>query len=447
MGVSWSIMAWELWHVLYTKGFTALNISRKESEVQDAGCTFHSLHGRLFFMYQRLPPFLKPRVHNPFLTFQVPTMNSVIKGESSNPKAGRDSQYKFILIDEAAHIECLDEMWKGCRNACNSVCLNSTPPKKKVNNKFAELREMKNSGFKKLKFHWKQHPLKDDAWFKKKTAAMTNQEIAQELEIKYDTALEERSYPEYRDQIHMLSHKVYLNNKRPLYCFMDFGLLGEVFAWAQTDVYNRLFMLYYKIYFNKLTKELIPEMVSNLAHLGYTGNIEDIIFIGDKSGNKRSRTTKTSVIDEYKTLSDGKIIIKSKELSNDEKMKCTKEFLKNHVEVNGIMKPQFNISKEPTCIKLANCFKMLEMNRAGTDHIDNKYTHAVNAVEYGINYLFPRRKDKPAMACSERNMSEADTDLAQNKFEQLLGKPKDHRLNSAAAVVANHRITRKGVMR
>ena len=94
-------MGWQLHQALYTKGFTSLNISRKESVVQDAGNTHHSLFGRIKFVHDRLPPFLKPIIHNPFLTFRVPSMNSIIKGESSNPKAGRDSQYKFILIDEA----------------------------------------------------------------------------------------------------------------------------------------------------------------------------------------------------------------------------------------------------------------------------------------------------------------------------------------------------------
>jgi hypothetical protein len=50
MGISWTIMMWELHQVLYTKGFTALNISRKESEVQDSGNTYHALHGRLLFL-------------------------------------------------------------------------------------------------------------------------------------------------------------------------------------------------------------------------------------------------------------------------------------------------------------------------------------------------------------------------------------------------------------
>lgn len=388
LGISWTTMGWELHNVLYTKGFTALNISRKESEVQDSGNTFHALHGRLLFMYQRLAPFLKPRVHNPFLIFSVPSMNSVIRGESANPNAGRDTQYKFIFIDEAAFIECLDEMWKGVRSATNTIFINSTPPKESVNNKFAEIKEMPNSGFTKMSFHWTDNPQHDENWFKKKTAAMTEEEIAQEVLVGYDKARTNRSYPEYDDGVHLLGHKVYLNPKSKLYCFMDFGLEGEGWIFAQKDFEDRLFCIYYVIFKNKLTPELYAEFTKSLDAIGYTGQISDIIFIGDKSGNKRSRLTKTSVIGDWKTVSGNQIIIKTKELSNDEKMKCVKTCLKKYI--NG--RPQFNISNETTCLDLAKCIKNVTLDKSGMDHIDNKYTHAVNMLEYGINYLFPKTK-------------------------------------------------------
>ena len=389
MGVTWTIMGWELHRDLYTKGFTALNISRKETEVQDTGNTFHSLHGRLLFMWQRLPPFLQPKIHNPYLTFSVPSMNSVIKGESSNPNAGRDTQYKFIFVDEAAFIECLDEMYKGLRNATNTLCLVSTPPKESFNNKFCEIKELKNSTFVRMSFHWREHPEKDEEWYKRKTSTMNEEEIAQELEIGYDKAKINRSYPEYDDRFHLLGHKVYLNLKSTLYCFQDYGLDGEVFLFAQKDFEDRLFFIYYRIFKNMLTSELYAEFVKCLDAIKYQGEIKDIIFVGDKSGSKRSRLTKTSVIEEYKKVSNGAIDIKTRSnLTNDEKMKCVKACLKKYI--NG--RPQFNISNEPTCLEFAKCMKNITLDKTNDDHIDNDYTHAVNAVEYGINYLFPRIK-------------------------------------------------------
>lgn len=437
MGISWTVMGWETHQVLYTKGYTALNISRKESEVQDSGNTFHSLHGRVSFIYDRLPPFLKPRIHKPFLIFSVPSMNSVIKGESANPKAGRDTQYKFIFVDEAAHVDCLDEMWKGLRNASNTICLNSTPPKESVNNKFAEIKDIKNSGFVKMGFDWHENPSHTQEWYNKKTASMTEQEIAQEILRQYDKALTNRSYPEYNDTIHLLDHKVYLNPKATLYCFMDYGLDGEVFLFAQKDVRDRLFILYYKICINMLTQELYIEFIKCLEKLGYRGPIKDIFFIGDKSGNKRNRITKTSVIQDYKTVSNNQIIIHTRELTNDEKMKCTKMALKN--KIDG--RPQINISKEPTCLNFAKCLKSLTLNKSGADHVDNKFTHAVNAFEYGVNWLFPKTKAAGIVLGVDPGepVRGIDGEIIKEQ-EELISGPA-----SINTVIGNYRIERKSI--
>jgi len=180
-----------------------------------------------------------------------------------------------------------------------------------------------------------------------------------------------------------------------------------------------------------------------LAELGYEGKAKDIRFIGDKSGDKRSRTTKTSVIDEYRTLSKGDIDIRYRELSNDEKMKCMKSCLKSYVNVNGVMKPQFNVSKQASCSKFVQALKMLQLNKGKKDHLDNKYTHVVNAAEYGVNFLFPRKKIEGAVVCLESNQridtNEDGEDVVMNNSAD---KPA-----SVSAVLSQYRIHRKGVMR
>lgn len=439
MGISWTIMGWQLHNVLYNKGFTALNISRKESEVQDSGNTHHCLFGRLFFMYSRLPPFLRPRIHNPFLTFKVPSMDSVIKGESSNPKAGRDSQYKFVFIDEAAFIDCLDEMWKGVRSASNSICLCSTPPQSKVNNKFAELREMKNSGFKHMRFHWSMHPEYTPEWYARKTASMQKHEIAQELEIAYDAALTNLSYPEFNDTVHVLDHKVYLNPESKLYCFMDFGLDGEVFLFAQKDRDDRLFFLYYRVFQNMLTPELYNEFLKALGHIGYTGPIKNIGFIGDRSGSRRHRTSKKSVIEEYYDISKGAMDIKYQEnLTNEEKMRNFKTFLKR--TING--KPQCNLSKEETCLKFAEAIRCIQLNPRKDDHLNtDRYIHVINAAEYGISYLFPRKKAECCIVSLDPGQ-----EIENSEGKKVVVPGPHQKAASAASVVGAYRIQRKGVI-
>jgi len=387
MGISWVVMAFQLHQALFTEYFTSLNISRKENEVQDSGCTYHSLIGRVHFMYRNLPPEFKLRTHTPFLTFHVLATSSVIKGESANKNAGRDTQYKFVFVDEAAHIDVFREMWKAVRSCTNSVLVNSTPPEDAQENKYVELRELTldRGGFKVMKFHWSEHPLKDEGWFKKKTATMTEEEVNQELEIKYDRTKSEKSYIEWSDDIHRSSRNFYYNPKHPLILGFDFGLEGEVIEFLQQDEKDRLFMLWCYEQKNLLTQEHYRNFLKILQDIRYTGKISDILAIGDHHhGHRRDRTSKRSVIEEYSAVSGGHLIIRTKNIgTNEEKRRTIKTVLK--ARVDGL--PKIQVSSR--CDKFSKAIAYSHLNRQGTDHNDDWSTHKVNAFEYVVCWLYP----------------------------------------------------------
>jgi len=387
MGISWVTMAFELHQALFTSYFTCLNISRKESEVQDSGCTFHSLMGRIRFMYNHLPPFLRLKIHAPFLTFRVLSTESIIKGESSNKNAGRDTQYKIIFIDEAAHIECFNDMYKSCRNSTDCLFLNSTPPSDPFDNKYVEIKNLAKSGFEMMKFHWSEHPDKDQEWYKKKTAGMNEEEINQELEIGYKRQTIQRSYEEYEDIVHRSNHNIYYNKNYPLIVGMDFGLASEVMLFLQQDKFKRLFLIYEYEKENLLTPEHYKNFLISLGKIGYKGNIIDIEIYGDPfSGNRRHRTSGETVIEQYRTISGGKMHIQINTVSFDEKRRCTKALLKDRV--NG--QPRFQASK--SCESFSKCMARSRMNKTGKDHIDDWSTHKVNAFEYVVTNKYPLLK-------------------------------------------------------
>ena len=392
MGISWFVMAFELHQALFTDYFTVLNISRKESEVEDTGKTFHSLMGRIDFIYQRLPNWLKFQMRNPKLSFQVYKTHSIIKGESANKDAGRDTQYKMIFVDEAAHIDVFPEMWKGIRNSTDCLVINSTPPSDPADNKYFELKQIierdqqKGAGFKKLKFHWSQHPNKDEDWFNKKTAAMTDEEISQELEIGYSSTKTRFSYPEFDTPIHVSDHKIYFNPKSKLYITFDFGLAATVMLFLQIDKDRRAFMIDEYEEKEKLPPEHYKNLLRILAKIGYQGALDDIIYYGDEAGNKRSQTTMTSVIQEYNMASKGLVRIKTRPIRFDEKARTCKKFLKDRVNEM----PRFVISSN--CTKFPTAVKACRFNKTGTDHVDNWATHKVNAWEYFVVHEFPLQK-------------------------------------------------------
>ena len=384
MGCSWLTMAFELHQALFTDYFTCLNISRREAEVQDSGCTFHSLMGRIKFMYDHLPKYMQLKIHAPFLTFRVIKTGSIIKGESSNKSAGRDTQYKMIFVDEAAHIDCFAEMYKSCRNSSDCLFLNSTPPTDPFDNKYVEIKNMTASGYTQLRFNWREHPEKDQAWYKKKTAGMSEEEIGQELEISYDRKKVERSYIEYAEEIHLSNNKFLYHPQFPLIVGMDFGLAAEVMLFFQQDKDKRLYLIHEYEEANKLTPEHYHNFLVILGKLGYKDNISDIEIYGDPfSGNRRHRTSGETVIQQYHQASGGRMKIRIKTISFDEKRRCAKALLK--ARTNGL--PTFKVSS--ACRKFSKCMGRCRINKQGKDHVDDWSTHKVNAWEYVVSNKYP----------------------------------------------------------
>ena len=125
---------------------------------------------------------------------------SFIKASSTSGDAGRSEALSLLVLDEAAHIEGLDELWMGLyptlSTGGNCIAL-STP--NGVGNWFhkiyAEADEGQNDFFP-TKLPWDVHPERDVDWFEKETRNMSRREIAQELECNFNMSGETVIHPE-----------------------------------------------------------------------------------------------------------------------------------------------------------------------------------------------------------------------------------------------------------
>jgi len=387
MCISWTLMAWQLHKALFTEGWMSLNISRKESEVEDTGKTPKSLFGRLDFMYKHLPAFLKMRAENPFLTFKVQSNNSYISGESANPNAGRDTQYSFILIDEAGMVGCLDEMWQSVSNSADVICLNSTPPREGLAHKFSQLRFMKDSNFKILRYHWSQHPYKDAEWFIRKTANMTEEDIARELEINYEKSASLKIYHEFDEEVHVPSFDIPYNKLLPLYMSWDFGLDDPEFVlFIQIDVNSdgnrRVTVLDEYEKRNLLTIEHCVNLKKKLAILRFASSYDSIKCYGDPEGSKRERTSRQNIIQQYSVLGF-KIIVK--EVGIQERRRSVKILLKSRDSKNMAL-ARIN----PRCEKLIECLKNHQRKKKDVEDAKRtKWTHGATSFEFFCVNEFP----------------------------------------------------------
>lgn len=126
---------------------------------------------------------------------------SMIQAITTSPDAGRGQAVSLLIIDEAAHIENLDTLWKGLYPTVSShpgarIIVFSSPNGKNffynlvTEGKTEEIDETRKgrfykgigkNGFHTIELPWDVHPERDDAWFDTQARGMNQQGIAQEL--------------------------------------------------------------------------------------------------------------------------------------------------------------------------------------------------------------------------------------------------------------------------
>ena len=110
---------------------------------------------------------------------------SQLKASSTSGDAGRSEALSLLVIDEAAHIENMEELWAGLYPTISTGgrCITISTPKGVGNwfhKTYVEADEEKNDFFP-VKLSWDVHPEHDQDWFDKETKNFSKREIAQEF--------------------------------------------------------------------------------------------------------------------------------------------------------------------------------------------------------------------------------------------------------------------------
>jgi hypothetical protein len=125
---------------------------------------------------------------------------SQIQAASTSGDAGRSEALSLLVIDEAAHVENLTELWAGLYPTISTggrVIALSTP--NGVGNWFHKTYVESiegNNDFHSIDLPWHVHPDRDQEWFNKETRNMSRREIAQELECNFNTSGESVIHPD-----------------------------------------------------------------------------------------------------------------------------------------------------------------------------------------------------------------------------------------------------------
>lgn len=117
---------------------------------------------------------------------------SWIKASSTSESAGRSEALSLLVIDEAAFVDGMDDLWKSIFPTLSTGgrCVAISTPNG-VGNWFHETYTNAENGsndFHAVKLNWDAHPDRDLAWFEATTRNMNRRDVAQELECSFNAS-------------------------------------------------------------------------------------------------------------------------------------------------------------------------------------------------------------------------------------------------------------------
>lgn len=342
MGITWITLYVLIWFWFFSPKFQCLIGSRKEDYVDNR--LIDSLFGKIDYILQKLP-FIPEGFdlakHRTYMKLESPVRRSAIKGESANANFSRAGRFDCIFFDELAFWPFCQQSWESAGDSAPCRIAVSTPSPES-----SYAKALRNSGLIEVKtIHWRLHPKKDDAWYEREKQRRTAEEVARELDINWEGALEGIVYPEYTNC--KFGDYPYIPDW-PLYVSWDFGLDGTAIGWWQKNPATgrvRLVETYFKV--NKPIHYFLP-LFGKPIEAGLLYNNEDLKIInevkdwaaashfGDPDVDKRAFQHK-EMTSTREVLQKNNIYIQTNTKANDLQSRMTecKLLLQSGVEVNS----------------------------------------------------------------------------------------------------------------
>ena len=184
LGISTTISAYVAWLLLFHKGKNVVVMATKLN-------TAANLVKKTKLAIKSLPDWMlisKIVVDNRN-SFKLDNQSEV-KAISTSGDAGRSEALSLLVIDEAAIIEGLDDLWAGLLPTLSTGgdCIIASTPKG-VGNMFHKIYSESEQGindFNNICLPWDMHPERDYEWYEKECRNMSTREVAQELQCNFN---------------------------------------------------------------------------------------------------------------------------------------------------------------------------------------------------------------------------------------------------------------------
>jgi len=200
MGISTITAAYVSWMMLFHRDKNILVIATKFS-------TAANLVKKVKSMIKLLPPWFDQiaSIEIDNRSSFVLNNGSEIKASATSVDAGRSEALSLLVMDEAAHVENLDELWTALQPtmAAGGRCIALSSPNG-VGNWFHKTYLASQTGennFHPTKLHWTLHPERDQKWFEETTKDLSRRKIAQEYECNFNASGETVIHPDDLDKI------------------------------------------------------------------------------------------------------------------------------------------------------------------------------------------------------------------------------------------------------
>lgn len=219
MGATETTLRWMLYQWLYRPDFVGLVLSANEDLVdskKDPGTLFEKLR----FQMRLLPLWMLPKGFSldrdmPYMQLSNPANGSILQGDAPTANVGRQRRATFVLKDEsAAWANGGYQQHTALSRTANTICDVSS-----VQGKFNKFSDLAHDGkTPKFEMDWREHEWRDMRWYNALPygvigPAMTEEEIAQEIDRNYEASQPGRV----------------LKNVREEYCFITWDELVKGF--------------------------------------------------------------------------------------------------------------------------------------------------------------------------------------------------------------------------
>ena len=194
LGISTISAAYIAWMMMFHRDKNILVIATKFG-------TAANLVKKVKAIIKYLPPWMKiANIHIDNRTSFELSNGSQIKASSTSSDAGRSEALSLLVVDEAAHVDGLDDLWTGLYSTLSTGgrCIALSTPNGCGNwfhQTYIDSTAEKND-FYPTKLMWDVHPERDQEWFEKETRNMSRRQIAQELECNFNMSGETVFHPD-----------------------------------------------------------------------------------------------------------------------------------------------------------------------------------------------------------------------------------------------------------